>query len=104
MAWKMNKSPEEKLAAQLETVLRDVDREVLLDELLKNIISVKRGSDKLKRAELTQAELHDNKVTYNVYGVGAFHRKVDIDRVKLDYDIEAFGLGNDPQKYLKYLY
>ena len=76
MAWKMNKSPEEKLAAQLETVLRDVDREVLLDELLKNIISVKRGSDKLKRAELTQAELHDNKVTYNVYGVGAFHRKV----------------------------
>lgn len=29
MAWKMNKSPEEKLAAQLETVLRDIDREVL---------------------------------------------------------------------------
>lgn len=102
MAWKMNKSHEEKLATQLETVLMDIDREVLLDELLKNIISVKRGSDKLKRAELTQEELHDNKVTYNVYGVGAFHRKVDIDRVKLDYDIEAFGLGNDPQKYLKY--
>lgn len=102
MAWKMNKSPEEKLAAQLETVLMDIDREVLLDELLKNIISVKRGSDKLKRVELTQEELLDNKVTYNVYGVGAFHRKIDIDRVKLDYDIEAFGLGNDPQKYLKY--
>ena len=102
MAWKMNKSHEEKLATQLETVLRDIDREVLLDELLKNIISVKRGSDKLKRVELTQEELLDNKVTYNVYGVGAFHRKIDIDRVKLDYDIEAFGLGNDPQKYSKY--
>ena len=102
MAWKMNKSHEEKLATQLETVLMDIDREVLLDELLKNIISVKRGSDKLKRVELTQEELLDNKVTYNVYGVGAFHRKIDIDRVKLDYDIEAFGLGNDPQKYLKY--
>ena len=56
MSWKMNRSPEEKLATQLETVLRDIDREVLLDELLKNIISIKRGNDKLKIVELTQEE------------------------------------------------
>lgn len=56
MSWKMNRSPEEKLATQLETVLRDIDREVLLDELLKNIISIKRCNDKLKIVELTQEE------------------------------------------------